>query len=177
MNFYQIKKNGNLINILLIILSTTLLLWHSTHSLSLQNRTNQFKLKQDFGLYQLEKTNEGMKFHWTKRNGGFSLMIKEPIIQIPLLATHPDIQINPVKVKIFLVKDLFKQKILLDEFYLKKKQWSTRKYIVSKHLGQEVILLFNVNRTWNPKKILGWPDPRDLGLAIGEIVFKKVEQE
>ena len=104
-------------------------------------------------------------------------MIKEPVIQIPLLATHPDIRTNPVKVKIFLVKDLFKQKILLDEFYLKKKQWSTRKYVVSERLGQEVILLFKVNRTWNPKKILGHPDPRDLGLAIGEIVFKKVDQD
>jgi hypothetical protein len=118
-----------------------------------------------------------MKFHWTKRYGGVSLRIKEPIIQIPILATHPDIHINPIKVKIFLVKDLFKQQILLDELTIRETQWKSWEYILSEHLGEEVILLFKVNRTWNPMKTMKVHDSRDLGLAIGEIVFKKLEQE
>jgi len=40
-------------------------------------------------------------------------------------------------------------------------------------VNQEVILLFKVSRTWNPLKVLGTPDPRNLGVAVGKIRFKE----
>jgi hypothetical protein len=43
------------------------------------------------------------------------------------------------------------------------------------------MLLFKVNRTWQPLRVLGTPDPRNLGVAVGEIKFEgpsnlKIEQ-
>jgi len=45
-------------------------------------------------------------------------------------------------------------------------------YSIPQEVNQEAILLLKVSRTWNPQKTLGTPDPRNLGVAIGEIRFK-----
>ena len=75
--------------------------------------------------------------------------------------------------KIFLVKDFFKQKKLLDEITLTRNVWKTYAYSVPGEVGQEVILLFKVSRTWNPLKVTGAHDPRNLGVAVGIIRFKE----
>jgi hypothetical protein len=147
-------------------------LWNSTHSLSLKSRTELLGLKQDFGFYQHEKTNDGKEFRWTRSYGGLTLKIEKPVIAIPLLASHPDIQKKPVKVKIYLVKDFFKHKKLLDEVTLTQSVWKTYEYDVAQEVGEEVILLLKVNRTWNPLKMFGTPDPRNLGVAVGKIEFE-----
>jgi hypothetical protein len=91
-----------------------------------------------------------------------------------LLASHPDIRQNPVRVKIYLVKDLFKQKKLLGELTLNESVWNNYEFSVPKEeVGQEAILLLKVNRTWNPLKTTGAPDPRNLGVAIGKITFRE----
>ncbi|MFQ6083125.1 MAG: O-antigen ligase family protein [Candidatus Aminicenantia bacterium] len=155
----------------LITISTLSSLWNSTHSLSLQSRTEQFGLKQNFGFYQEEKM-DGQEFRWSGKNAGITIKIEKPILVIPMLASHPDITKNPVKVKIYLVKDFFKEKKLLDEIVLGKSKWQEFKYDLSGELGSEVILLFRISRTWQPLKILGTPDPRNLGIAIGKIKFE-----
>jgi len=33
-------------------------------------------------------------------------------------------------------------------------------------------LLIKVSRTWRPLKVLGTPDPRNLGVAVGKITFR-----
>ena len=101
-----------------------------------------------------------------------TIKIEKPVIEIPLLASHPDIRKNPVKVKIFIIKDFFKKKKLLGEIILTESIWKTYKYSIPEEVGQEVILLIKVRRTWNPLKTLGTPDPRNLGVAIGKIEFK-----
>jgi hypothetical protein len=156
----------------LIFFYGTVLLWNSTHSLSLKNRTELLGIKQDFGFYQHEKTNDGREFRWTREYGGLTVKIEKPVIEIPLLASHPDIQKNPVKVKVYLIKDFFKQKKLLDELTLNQSIWKTCEYEVPEEVGKELILLVKVNRTWNPLKTLGTPDPRNLGVAMGKIEFK-----
>ena len=156
----------------MLLLYGTVHLWNSTHSLSLKSRTELLGLKQDFGFYQHEKTNDGKEFRWTRSYGGLTLKIEKPVIAIPLLASHPDIQKKPVKVKIYLVKDFFKHKKLLDEVTLTQSVWKTYEYDVAQEVGEEVILLFKVSRTWNPLKAFGTPDPRNLGVAVGKIEFK-----
>ena len=101
-----------------------------------------------------------------------TIKIEKPVIEIPLLASHPDIRKNPVKVKIFIIKDFFKKKKLLGEIILTESIWKTYKYSIPEEVGQEVILLIKVSRTWNPLKTLGTPDPRNLGVARGKIEFK-----
>lgn len=166
------SKNFRIWGILLIILFCGVHIWNSTHSLSLKNRTEQLEIKQNFGLYKKEKTEDGREFSWTRSYGGLTIKIEKPIIQIPMLASHPDIRINPVKVKIWLIKDFFKQKELLDEIILREPRWGTYEYHIPKELGQELILLIKVSRTWNPLKTLGAPDPRNLGVALGKIEFR-----
>jgi O-antigen ligase len=166
-------KNLKLLSVITIVLFTGIHLWNSTHSLSLGTRRAKFNLTQDFGLYRAEKTSDGKEFRWTRGYGGLTIKLEKPVIQIPLLASHPDITKNPVQVKTFLIKDFFKQKKLLDEIVLNQSAWKIYEYRVPEEINQEVILLIKVNRTWNPMKVLGTPDSRDLGVAIGKIKFRE----
>jgi O-antigen ligase len=143
--------------------------WNCTHSLSLKNRTELFGLKQDFGFYQVETTEEGQKFRWTREYGGLTLKVEKPVLKIPLHASHPDIEKDPVSVGIYLVKEFFKEKRLLGEVVLSDSGWRTFAYSIPEEVGKEAILLIEVSRTWNPQKELGVPDPRRLGVALGEI--------
>ncbi len=107
-----------------------------------------------------------------RSNGGLTIMIEKPVVEIPLLASHPDIRKKPVTVKIFLVKDFFKKEKLLDEIILKDSNWKTYEFSISEEVNQEVILRIKVSRTWNPLKTIGTPDPRNLGVALDRIKFK-----
>jgi hypothetical protein len=167
------EKKFAVLSVCMIVLFGGTLLWNSTHSLSLESRTEKFHLKQDFGFYELEETPEGRRFRWTRSYAGLTIKIEKPVIEIPLLASHPDIENDPVKVKIYLIKNFFKQKILLDECVLKKSGWNMYEYFVPQEINNEVILLFKISRTWNPQKELDAPDPRNLGIAVGEIEFKE----
>lgn len=158
--------------LVLILLFIGIYSWNSTHSLSLKSRSEEFGLKQQFGIGKLEETEEGRLFRWTEKAAGMTMIIEKPSIHIPLMASHPDIENNPVIVKVYLVKDFFKEKILLGEIVLKQCDWETFEFDIANEINQEVILLFEVSRTWNPLKVLGTPDPRNLGVAIGSIQFQ-----
>jgi O-antigen ligase len=147
-------------------------LWNSTHSLSLKSRTEMFSLNQDFGLSQPEKTKDQREFRWTRRYGGVTVKIQKPVIVIPLLASHPDIQANPVKVKIELTDDFFKSKKLLGEIVFNQSVWKDYAFAVPEEVNKKVIVLIKVSRTWNPLKATGAPDSRDLGVALGKIEFR-----
>jgi hypothetical protein len=155
-----------------IILFGMIHAWNSTHSLSLKSRTERFGFEQIFGLYQSEKTETGREFFWTREYGGLTLRVEGPIIEIPLHAAHPDINENPVWTKLFLVKDLFQEMRLLDDFAISTNIWQNYTYAIPEEVGQKITLLIKVDRTWNPQKIKGAQDPRNLGVAIGRIQFK-----
>jgi hypothetical protein len=147
-------------------------LWNSTHSLSLKSRTEIFHLKQNIGLYQVERMGEGSEFRWTQNYGGFDVIVSGPVVEIPLHASHPDLSENPVKVRVFLVKDLFRKTIFLGEITIASNAWKTYEFPVEDYVSQKAILLLKVSRTWNPLKTTGVPDPRDLGVAVGPLRFK-----
>ena len=147
--------------------------WNSWHSLSLDARTREFHLQQNFGLYQAEKTAGGRDFHWTREYGGIALKIEGSVIQIPLLASHPDLQKQPVDVDIFWIRGFFKEKIRMGGVRLRTDEWIVREFPVSAFVGQEGILFVTVNRTWTPLKANGTPDPRRLGVALGRVTFQK----
>jgi hypothetical protein len=166
------SKALKLSSIILIILYSSVHLWNSTHSLSLQSRTELFGIKQDFGFYQTEKTDDGRDFRWTREYGGMTVIIDKPVLRIPLLASHPDIRAKPVRVRIYLIKGLFKDKKMLGEILLPRNVWETREFHIPEEVKEECILLVRVDRTWNPLKSRGTPDPRELGVAIGNIEFR-----
>jgi len=167
------SRNAKILIVLFAIIFSAVHLWNSTHSLSLKDRSERFDLKQDFGFYKVEETQDGTKFRWTKGSGGLMMTIEKPVIEIPLLASHPDLEINPVRLKILLIKDFFKQKRLLADFMIREPVWKTYTYPLPEEVGQEVILLFKVSRTWNPLEAKGLPDPRNLGVALGQIQFRE----
>ena len=156
-----------------IFVSGSTLLWNSTHSLSLARRTKELNLPREFGLDKLEKTADGREFRWTREYGGIPLKIEKSALSIPLHASHPDIRKKPVQVRIYLVKDFFKHKTFLKEITLSRNEWQDAALTVPpEDVGQEAILLLKVNRTWNPLKTTGVPDPRNLGVAVGKITFR-----
>lgn len=167
------SKPFKVFGLMVIVLYSAFHLWNSTHSLSLKSRTERLGIKQDFGFYQPEKTKDGMDFRWTRKYGGLTIKIEKPVIEVSILTSHPDIHVNPVTVQVYLVKEFFKQKRLVKEITLTRSVWQTHEFCISEEVGQEVILLFKVSRTWNPLKWRGTPDPRNLGIAISSIGFKE----
>jgi hypothetical protein len=145
-------------------------LWNSTHSLSLQSRTEKLGLIQDFGLYAPEKTLDGREFRWTREYGAVPVTIDKPVLSVPILSNHPDIAKNPVIVRFFLVKELFKSERLLKEITLTDNAWRIVELPVAEEIGRQAILLLKISRTWNPQKVSGVPDPRNLGVAVGKVV-------
>jgi len=168
----QWNKSLKIVSLIIIVIYSGLNLWYSTHSLSLAARAKKYDIKQNFGFYQLEKTSAGKDFRWTKKYAGLTINMAKPVITIPLLASHPDVYQRPVHVGIYLVKNLFKEKTLIKEIVLSKNTWETYEFYMPEKIGQEIMLLFKVSRTWNPLKWRGTPDPRNLGIAVGRIDFR-----
>lgn len=146
------------------------LLWNSIHSLSIERRTEEFDLVHNFGLYHVERM-DGKKFNWTGDKAGMTLRINKPLLVIPILASNPDIEINPVRVKIYLTENLMTDKNLLDEIILDNNVWQDFRYDLSKKYGKKALLVFEVSRTWQPSIEIGTKDTRHLGIAIGEVNF------
>ena len=167
------SRKRTILVVLFMIIFGGVHLWNSTHSLSLKSRSERFGLKQDFGFYKVEETRDGRKFRWTKDHGGLMLTIEKAVLEIPLLASHPDLEIHPVRLKILLLKDFFKQKRELDNILINERGWKMYSYHLPEEVGQDVILLLKVSRTWNPLKTKGAPDPRNLGIALGQIQFRE----
>lgn len=147
--------------------------WNSFHDLSLQKRTRIFGLPQEFGFYQSENM-EGREFRWTAKKAGLTVRIKKPFLVIPVLASHPDIKKNPVKVNIFISENLLKEKRLLDEIVLKESSWQEFRFDLSRAVGGDVLFSFEVSRTWKPSELLGTSDSRDLGIAVGTWQFREI---
>ncbi len=147
-------------------------LWNSARALSLESRAAKYGFKQDFGFYQQEKTADGRDFRWTGKRAGTELIAETARLEVSLSASHPDIAKRPVRVRVFLVKRLFKEKRLLGELVLENSDWQTHEFTLApEDIGKRIIVLFKVDRTWVPRKALRVPDPRHLGVGVGHIQF------
>ena len=153
----------------LVVLGGISLIWSSTHSLSLGERTRKYDLRQEFGLGPAEKTQDGMDFRWSGRSAGLTLQIESPTIVVPLLASHPDIREWPVRVRIYITTDLGTKPKLLKKLWLTENRWERAPLDVIAYVGKRVLLIFETDRTWNPHKAGVSSDARNLGLAIGKI--------
>lgn len=156
----------------LVLLFGVVHLWNSTHSLSLAARTKKFDLDRSFGLGRIEKGDGGREFRWIGRAAGISVTIGKPALVIPIHASHPDISKKPITVSFELIKDFFKTKKMLKEVRLTDQNWTDIELPVGTKIGNDALILIKVDRTWNPLKTTGVPDPRDLGIAVGKIEFK-----
>lgn len=165
------RQNLMALGLVLSLVYGTVHFWNSTRSLSIERRTAAFEIKQDFGLDRMEKTADGLEFRWSRRRAGLTIKKEDSTLRIPLLASHPDIRENPVRVRFYLVKDFFRRREFLGEIAIREGSWKTYDFSLPKETGPDVFLLFEVSRTWNPLRTLGTQDPRNLGVAIGKIEF------
>lgn len=165
----------NYSQLLFVLIFTVSFLISSLGSLSIKSRTEEFGWEQDYGLYREEPYEKG-KFCWTKKGAGFPIFIKSPFLTIDLIASHPDIELEPVKVKFFISEKPFQKKKKVDEFSLREKGWKKKGYLLKNFSGEKAFLSFEVSRTWNPLKELGTRDPRNIGIGIGKIDFDISEE-
>jgi len=145
---------------------------NSLGALSIGTRTKTFGWGQDFGFYQPEKDPRGFSFRWARKRAGLTIRKMGDVLVIPVLASHPDKEKNPVIIKVFLADSSFRKKKLIQEVFLKSTAWTNFTYSLSDLKGEEIYLLFETSRDWQPSKFLNVPDPRRLAIALGEEWFK-----
>jgi O-antigen ligase len=149
-----------------------ILLWNSTHSLSLSRRAGKLGWNQYFGLYEIERNQQGLYFQWAKKTSGITLENLGPTLVIPMTASHPDLQKNPVQVKIFLANQNFRIKKLLQEVWMQKPGWIQCEFPVAQFQERTIQLVFKTDRAWQPLKDLKIHDPRRLAIGLGEFWFR-----
>jgi hypothetical protein len=147
-------------------------LWNSLHSLSLENRADTFHWNQNYGLYQEETDAAGFPFRWTQRSAGITIDRLGPVAVIPMMASHPDIEENPVKVKIYLGKPDFTKGMLIRELELKNHSWIETRWDVSDIKAKRLFFILESSRAWSPRHDWGVPDSRSLAIGLGDIWFK-----
>ncbi len=163
------RRLGRLCGTILLFLGTAGLLWNSAHSLSLNARTERYRLRQGFGLGPYEKDADGRRFRWSGRYAGLTGRAGAPPLKAWLLASHPDIRVRPVRLRLFAAADLATKPVLLQDLVLKENLWKRIELQAPPGFPESSLFLFEVDRTWNPRKAGVSDDPRDLGLAIGII--------
>jgi hypothetical protein len=156
----------------LAILCAGFHLGNSLHSLSLTARTDRFGWDQDFGLYELERDNRVVFFRWAKKSAGISVSRLGQEIVVPLLISHPDVQENPVRVRIYQADRNFRKNTLLREVIFREKAWTYFEHPLPGSGEGKYRLVFETDRSWEPAKVSGVPDPRSLAVGLGEIWFK-----
>jgi hypothetical protein len=164
-----LPKNVKIVFAVLLILFTGVHLWNSTHSLSLSQRTKDLELKHRFGFYPAEQTPSGVEFRWSKKAAGLSVTVEKPVLAFSLHASHPDIVSSPVQVKVSLVKNVFREKKLLEKVTLRDSGWRSLSFNIPEELHTSPILFIEVDRVWNPHKALGTDDNRYIGVALANI--------
>ena len=149
-------------------------LWNSSHSLSLRNKTEKMGWRQDFGLYKEEKDDRQFPFRWARELAGTEMDILGPVLILPVLASHPDIEAWPVQVRFYLADENYRKQNLLQEINLKRKKWQEVEFNTSAFFGQKIRLVAETSRAWKPYR-LGIPDARRLAVALGGEWFRYPE--
>jgi O-antigen ligase len=166
------RRNFKIASLLLLSIFGTVHLWNSTHTLAVNQRAVRFDWEQNFGLYELEKDSREFYFHWARKSAGLAVDNWGPTLVVPILASHPDIRENPVRVRVFLADAYFRKKSLLSEVTIKETQWQDFLCQVPDTEGKKVYLVFETDRSWQPSEAIGIPDPRHLAVGLGEPWFK-----
>ncbi|OGF58866.1 MAG: hypothetical protein A2Y62_11035 [Candidatus Fischerbacteria bacterium RBG_13_37_8] len=143
-----------------MVIIISLILFFQFLSSMIEKEILSYNIRIDgFGLHNEEIWNGHTTACWM---GKYAVLpMKNHVEKLQLMAMHPDIEQNPVIVKIYYGNKLFKK------VTWHKAGWKTisLQSIMSDHHAPK-FLSFTVNRTWIPKKY-GRMDPRSIGIAIG----------
>jgi O-antigen ligase len=147
-------------------------LWNSTHALSINSEAAKYGWDQNFGFYGVERDNRGFVFQWAKREAGLVIANLGPVLVVPMLATHPDIQENPVRVRVYLANAYFRKKNLIGDVTFRERTWQNFEYHHPNSSEKKLYLVLETDRSWEPGTYSGVHDARSLAAALGEIWYK-----
>jgi O-antigen ligase len=156
---------------LVLALFGTIHVWNSVRSLSIPQRTELLGWKQNYGLYQLEKDNQGNPFFWIKKSAGITLDRSGMVFKIAMKAAHPDIEKNPVTVRVYSADRYFSKKSLLQKVVLKDGRWVDCEFFI-KDMPPRFQLVFETDRDWQPLRSLGVSDPRWIAIGLSRARFQ-----
>jgi len=161
------KKAYSFVSAFIVLIFAAGHLWISAHSFRIEQRRARFGWAQDFGFYQIEHDEKMSLFRWTEKVAGIVERNTGVDLKFPLRASHPDLQKNPVRLKIYSSNEYFHKVELLEEITFNNSRWTDFIYRTDTNFGEKIYFLFESSRTWQPYKALGVPDYRELGVAVG----------
>jgi len=137
----------------------------------------ELKWLKDKGLYSLEIWSDdetiatGKEYNWTEKNIRTFIKPELPYLDFSLMASHPDITQNPVKVSI----KIDNQNI--GNFELTNSLWYNDAFFVQPFLmsdssNKKLCLALDISRIWFPTNY-GFEDKRQLGVALVKPEQKK----
>jgi len=134
---------------------------------------NQFSWKNSAGMYKEEKWDNdngimaNKKYRWTTKHALMLLSPTAAFAKMPMLASHPDINKEPVKVKLSTKDELLAEITFTNNLWQEITLFSKD---FAKH--KNTILHIDVSRTMTPKNY-GIDDERELGVAVGSPSYSK----
>jgi hypothetical protein len=155
-----------------VLVYSAILVWHSTHSLSLSHSADKYGWEQNFGLYVTERDEQGTTFNWTRKTAGLSFSNTGQDLILPIRASHPGIERYPVKVTVFRADAYFRRIEKIEDILLENTGWREWTISLARFSEEKLYFLFEVDRTWRPQQFTKSPDPRRLGIALGEARFE-----
>jgi O-antigen ligase len=145
---------------------------NARHGLSLATGRTKYGWAQNFGFYDYESDSRNFLFRWTKKQAGLTIKALSPRLVLPIMASHPDIDKDPVKVNVYLADQAFRKKSLIREIVLDTSGWKEFEFALSPLPFEEFSLIFETSRTWQPAQAHRAPDPRHLAIGLGDYWFR-----
>ena len=122
-----------------------------------------------YGFSFLERDQNGRYFRWSEDDSSLMVRVRGEIMFIPVFNARPDIDINPVNIKVYLNSELIAEHrqsqngLFMIMVNLEKMEIVRNEYI---------ILHFLSDTTWTPKEYGISEDTREISFALGEISFE-----
>jgi hypothetical protein len=125
-------------------------------------------VKKTGGWHKQEMWEEKIPFRWSKQYAWREIAVStNSVMEIPMYASNVLLRRWPLDVALYFNGEY------LDTVTFRHKRWKNYRYPLPESVepGSTNVIEFITSRTWVPKHY-GFDDPRELGIAVGEITLK-----
>lgn len=154
----------SLIFLIIVIVSTVFFINFFNYS---KNKLQPILQQKRYGFYATESLDSKLNFNWmSDYESLLRIRIASTKIAIPIFCYKPDINNDPINLKIYINEELIYNNNINHNnlIYLK---INLEKLGYKKDVNQIIDIKFKIDKLWSP----GGQDKRMLGIAVGEIVF------
>ncbi len=138
-------------------------------SVAARSRAGGWEIR--YGVGPAERDDSGRKFRWTGRSAGFVIPARGARCVLPVMVAHPDASRRPVVVRAWLEDSRFRRVAPLGRLEFRAPGWQDLEFAVPAGTGTGFRVAIETSRDWSPREMLGRPDARRLGAAIGNPRF------